>query len=194
MSHTVGKPIRDIVTTELELLLDQENLSPEDEDHILTCLEKAYGHLNQMRACSHVGVKAWLRRILRNVKADSANKDGRRPEAVSLTDLMEVGKEPATLDTDPATVVVRNEQTQHARKVHTALRQVLDELDSPTAHLFRSRFYQRMPFAAIADGLQISEDAAAMRYQRLRKRVFREVETLLRRRSPETIDFFAPDS
>ncbi len=194
MLHTVGKSVRDIVTTELELLLEQGNLSPEDEDHILACLEKAYGHVNEIRARSRVGIRAWLGKILLHVKADSANKNGRHPEDVSLTDLIEVGGEPATLDTDPATVVVRNERTQHALNVHTALREVLDKLDFPTACLFRSRFYHRIPFADIAVGLHISEDAAVMRYQRLRKRVFHEVQTLLQCSSPETIDFFAPDS
>ncbi len=193
MSGIERKAVRDVITTELRLLLEQGSLKPEDEDHILGCLEKAYGHLEQLRARNHIGVKAWLGRILRNVKADAANRESRYPQTISLTDLVEVGQEPGTLDTDPATIAAENEQLQHSRQVHATLEEILEGLPPATAELFRSRFYERVSFAEIGAGLQISEEAAMMRYRRLRQRVFQEVAKRLRRCCPETIDFFAPD-
>ena len=193
MDPVMETTLRDIVSKELASRLENANLTPEEEDQILACFEKAYRCVNQVRVRSQAGVKAWINRILQNLKIDLANKNRQGPQAIPLGDLIAGGQEPASEDADPAAAVLHIEQLRRATQVHEALHEVLAQLDPPLAWLFRSRFYYRIPFAQIAARLHISEEAAVMRYQRLRGRIFQEVETLLRCRAPETIEFFAPE-
>jgi len=185
--------LRAIVSQELASRLQNPNLTPEEEDQILACFEKAYRCVNQVRIRTHAGVKAWVDRILRNLHIDHANKHGQSLSPVPLAELVAGGQEPAAEDADPAAAVIRLEQLRRAAQVHETLHQVIAQLDPPVAWLFCARFYHRIPFADIAARLDISEEAALMRYQRLRARVFEEVETLLRTHAPETIEFFAPE-
>ncbi len=193
MDCVMEMTLRAIVSQELASRLENANLTPEEEDQILACFEKAYRCVNQVRIRSQAGVKAWINRILQNLEIDLANKNRQHPQAISLGDLIAAGQEPAAEDADPVAVVLHIEQLRRAAEVHEALHQVLAQLDPPLAWLFCSRFYHRIPFAQIAARLHISEEAAVMRYQRLRDRIFKEVETLLRCHAPETIEFFAPE-
>ncbi len=193
MDRVMEMTLRDIVSEELASRLENANLTPEEEDQILACFEKAYRCVSQVRIRTHAGVKAWINRILQNLNIDIANKNRQRPQAISLGDLITDGQEPAAVDGDPVTAVLHVEQLSRAAQVHEALHQVLAQLDPPLVRLFCSRFYYRIPFAQIAAHLHISEEAAAMRYQRLRDRIFQEVETLLRCHAPETIEFFTPE-
>lgn len=179
-----------IVTDEIALMLDRGDLSAEQEDQILACLEKAYGNLGQVRVQNRETVRAWLLRILRNMRADMAHHQARWPEPMSLGELDRMGQEPACQATDPARLALSGEQRRRIGHVQEMLEQVLAGLEPDRAWLFRIRFYDEMSVPEVAARLGISQKAVVMRYQRLRRRVFGQLVELLRKRAPEIVEFF----
>lgn len=179
-----------MVTDEIALMLGRGNLSAQQEDELLACLEKAYGNLHQIRTHSPAAVRAWLQSILRNLRADQAQRRRRQIPLMSLGDLSRTGSEPPSEGADPERLTIHGEQHHRLNQLRALLDRLLDRLPPARAWLFRSRFFDQMPIADLADALQITPAAAVMRYQRVRERVLRDLATALREDAPEIIEFF----
>lgn len=190
MSGVTEQELRTVVSAELLLRLRQTNLSPDDEDTILASVEKAFRNMTQIRSLDVVSVRAWCSRILRNTRLDILEFSARHPNAVSLSELAEFGEEPATSEYDPARILVDNEATKHTKLVNSALAATLSELSAEQRRLFEARFYHDIPYSLLASERGISQEATAMRYFRLRDRVFRTVARRLRGESPATFAYF----
>jgi DNA-directed RNA polymerase specialized sigma24 family protein len=179
-----------MVADEIALMLGRGDLSAQQEDELLACLERACSKLHQVRSHSPAGIRAWLQSILRNQRADQARWRHRQPPLLSLGELAQSGTEPSARSADPVRLTVHGEKRRRLGQLRAMLEELLDTLPPARAWLFRSRFFDQMPIADLADALQITPAAAVMRYQRVRDRVLRDLATALREDAPEIIEFF----
>jgi RNA polymerase sigma factor (sigma-70 family) len=194
MARLTRERLVSMVTDEIALMLGRGDLSAQQEDELLSCLEKAYRHLGQLRSHSRSAVRSWLYMILRNLRADGALHQRRWPAILLVGDLDRIIHEPICEACDPLLLALDAEKRHRIAQVRVMLEQVLDGLEPERARLFRSRFFDQVPAAQLAAELHISPQAVAMRYQRLRHRVLRQLTRLLHEQAPDIVEYFQGSS